>query len=97
MNLPSRLLPPLSGFRRGGLRISPSASPLTFACQLRISPDVRGAGLGRQLYEHALAQQKPVTSDANARYAKAVVFYIRIGFVGAGRLPEGHGGPVSCD
>lgn len=52
---------------------------------LFIDPEVHGQGIGRQLVEHALAQHRPLTTAVNAQNARALGFYLRMGFVETGR------------
>ena len=61
---------------------------------LFIDPAHRGAGVGRLLVEHALAQHPALTTEVNEQNAQAVGFYERMGFVPSGRSAlDGQGRP----
>jgi putative acetyltransferase len=52
---------------------------------LFIDPDVRGAGIGRQLVQHGLSLHGTLSTDVNLQNSQAVGFYERMGFVETGR------------
>ncbi|MCF6371073.1 acetyltransferase [Rhizobium halophilum] len=61
---------------------------------LFVHPACFGAGVGRQLVEHALALHPGLTTDVNEQNSKALGFYQRLGFVQTGRSEiDGQGRP----
>lgn len=57
----------------------------THIAMLFVRPEYRGDGYGRRLTKWAIAEKNARTVDVNEQNVQAVGFYLRIGFVVAGR------------
>jgi putative acetyltransferase len=54
---------------------------------LFIRPQHHGAGVGRQLVEHAVGTHSTLTTSVNEQNTQAMGFYERLGFLRTGRSP----------
>ena len=64
----------------------------THIAMLFVRPDRRGAGCGRRLLEEAVARYGACTVDTNEQNEQATGFYLRLGFVVAGRDAQDEAG-----
>jgi putative acetyltransferase len=61
---------------------------------LFISPEFRGAGVGKLLIEYAIRNQKAIKVDVNEQNKQAIAFYEHVGFHVISRSPlDGQGKP----